>query len=66
MKIVYISLLMLIASSSYAEVNTQYPGCTPSGSTATEVNTRPEYYYVPQAPLNQDAKEAKEAQKKQQ
>ncbi|OGV34308.1 MAG: hypothetical protein A3E88_04030 [Legionellales bacterium RIFCSPHIGHO2_12_FULL_35_11] len=62
---VYLITLILIPDLSFAEINTQYPGCTPNGSTAAELKTRPKYFYIPQTPLNQEALAAKAAAEKQ-
>ncbi|MDF1757323.1 MAG: hypothetical protein P1U74_03395 [Legionellaceae bacterium] len=65
MKILYVCLLLALSSITYAEINTQYPGCTPDGSTAEEVLYRPTYYYIPQTPLSKEALEARAAEKEQ-
>lgn len=58
--------LLLISELNFAEINTQYPGCTPPGSTATEVDTRPKEYYPVERPLNKEAVEANQTIQEQQ
>lgn len=54
-------LLLMLTCNALAQINTQYPGCTPDGSTAAEVDTRPKEYYPAQKPLSKEALEANEA-----
>lgn len=64
MKILFLFLITSLTNIVYAAINTQYPGTTPNGSTPAEVETRDQYFYIPQTPLNQEALEAKAAAKK--
>jgi len=61
MKSLFICTLMIIATSAFSAVNTQYPGCTPNNSTASELDTKPSRYYPVQPELNKQAVEANEA-----
>lgn len=65
MQIIFVVLIFILSLPSYAEINTQYPGCSPDGSTPAEVETRPKYFYIPQTPLTKEALDAKAAEKKQ-
>lgn len=53
--------LIFISNVSLAAINTSYPGCNIYGSTPTDVDTKPKYYYPIQDPLNKNALEANQA-----
>ncbi len=64
-------IIFLISTSSFSENNnlypgTQYPGCPPENSTASELDTKPIKYYPAQKPLSKEAIEANQAIHKQQ
>lgn len=61
MKRLFVALMLLISTTGFAAVNTQYPGCSPNNSTASELDTKPARYYPVQPQLNEQAIEANEA-----
>lgn len=60
MKKLIICCLIIISTNVLAAVTTQYPGCSPNYSTATELDTQATKYYPVQPELNKQAIEANE------
>lgn len=61
MKNLFFIIFILISTNAFSAVTTQYPGCSPTDSTAAELDTKPTRYYPVEAPLNKDAIEANQA-----
>lgn len=64
MKGLIICGLMMLSTSVFSGINTQYPGCSPDNSTASELDTKPVRYYPVQPELNKDAVEANDTIRK--
>lgn len=61
MKKLIVILMLFFSTNIFCAVTTQYPGCSPSDSTASELDTKPPKYYPAEPQLNKDAIEANEA-----